>query len=544
MVPRASGHILVVDDDPSIRRLLGVLLKRAGYEIDEAADGEEAYARVMQSQPTMIVTDWNMPRVDGVQLIRRIRSADLPWYPYILLLTASDDQQQGLDSGADDFVSKPIRAEQVLPRIRAGQRVVALQETLREKNLQLNESIDRLAKLAVADSMTGLLNRRAFREQAQREWNRAERYDLPLSCLMLDIDLFKRVNDTYGHAAGDIVICRLAEALKERFRDSDILCRYGGEEFCLLLTNTPGDAAVLMAERLRQLITQTELPEIGHGFSFTVSCGAAMRSLNTLSVEALIDHADQALLIAKRTGRNRVVRQEEIELSLSMLGNHETALPKNDASRTDSAALIPYHIVNTLLTVLNYRDPPTVRHSQRVARLCTNFGHHLEFAPAERLTLEVAALLHDAGKLAIPDEILNKTGRLTDKEFAIARRHREVTVDILNSCFSNQRLIDLVRFSGQAYDGSRGDPSGETIPQGSRMLAIASLFDDIRHGRAWWQPRSREDAVKTLRQRAGSTLDPLLVEKFAEMIAVETVSTIETTTSGTLSSTESSDVDL
>ncbi len=521
MASRPTERVLIVDDDPAIRRLLKKLLARVGYETLEAADGEEAFQELMEHRPAIVLTDWYMPRVDGVELIRRIRGANLPWYPYILLITASEDQQQGLDSGADDFISKPIRPQQVLPRVRAGQRVVTLQESLREKNLQLNESIDRLAKLAVADSMTGLLNRRAFREAAQREWRRTERYKLPLSCLMLDIDRFKRINDTYGHAAGDTVICRLAETLTQRFRDTDILCRYGGEEFCLLLTNTAIDDAVHMADRLRQLVAEIELPEISPNFSFTVSCGVAARSFNTLSVEALIDHADQALLVAKRTGRNRVVRHEEIEISLSLLGNNASQMPETDSSRTDSAALIPYHIVNTLLTVLHHRDPSTVEHSQRVARLCTRLGHFLELDPAERLTLEIAALLHDVGKLALPDEILNKTGQLTEEEFAIAQRHREVTVDILGSCFSNQRLIDIVRHSGQAYDGSRGEPAGENIPRGSRMLAITSLFDDIRHGRAWWEPHSTNDALNILRQQAGTSLDAYLVSRFADMIESE-----------------------
>lgn len=519
MEAKPADRVLIVDDDRSIRWLLNHLLENAGYECIEASDANEAYRRVLDDRPQIILTDWYMPGMSGLELVERIRATELDWYPYILLVTASEDQQTGLDSGADDFITKPIKAEQVLPRVRAGQRIVSLQESLRKKNLLLNENIDRLAKLAVADPMTGLLNRRAFREAAEREWKRAERYNLPLTCVMIDIDLFKRINDTYGHAAGDLVICRMGELLKQRFRDTDIICRYGGEEFCLLLTNTVIQEGTRIAERLRQIVAAAKLPEIGEDFSFTVSCGLATRSFNTLTVEALIDLADQALLVAKRTGRNRVVGHEEIETSLSLFGAEE--VPVNPGDRRDVGVLIPYQIVNTLLTVLNHRDSATLLHSQRVARLCKSFGHHLALDPAERLTLEIAALLHDIGKLTLPDEILNKSGRLSDEEYAVAQRHRAVSIDLLSSCFSNQKLLDIVRYSGQAYDGTRGEPAGEDIPLGSRILAVTSLYDDVRYGRAWWQPHTAEDALIVLTQMAGKQLDPSLVTSFIEMMRRE-----------------------
>lgn len=519
-------RVLIIDDDPAIRRLLCKLLSRAGYECLEASDGEQGYYRVLEDEPSIVLTDWEMPHLDGVALIERIRATELPWYPYILVVSASDDQAQGLDSGADDFITKPIRPEQVLPRVRAGQRIVTLQDSLRKKNVQLNESIERLAALAVADPMTGLMNRRAFRDAAAREWGRAERYDLPLTCVMIDIDHFKRVNDTFGHATGDAVICRLSDILREQLRDTDIICRYGGEEFCLLLTNTPTEHGTQIAKRLRETVADVEAPEIDDDLNFTVSCGVAARSFNTLSVEALIDHADQALLVAKRTGRDRVVRHDDIELSLSLLSHDvgEAELVENE--RSESAALIPYHIVNTLLTVLNHRDPSTVLHSQRVARLCTEMGHYLALEPADRLTLEIAALLHDVGKLALPDEILTKTGRLTREEFAISQRHRDVSVDVLDSCFSNRQLIDIVRYSGNAFDGSTGTPAGAEIPLGSRILSIASLYDDVCHGRGWWQEHAPEDALAILAERSATQLDPQLVDSFTAMIRAEIPSNV------------------
>jgi HD-GYP domain-containing protein (c-di-GMP phosphodiesterase class II) len=246
--------------------------------------------------------------------------------------------------------------------------------------------------------------------------------------------------------------------------------------------------------------------------------GAAARSLETLTSDALLDRADQALLIAKRTGRNRVVRHDEMEHSLSLMCENGDPDAEKDRARVDSAALIPFHIVNTLLTALKYRDPSTVSHSQRVARLCRQFGQQLGLPPAERLTMEFAALLHDAGKLATPDELLTKTGKLTEEEFAEVQKHRQVTVELMSSCFSNPRLVEIVKLSDRWYDGSHGDPRGKKIPQGSRILAIISLFDDMTHGRAWWERQSIQDALDKIENLSGSQLDPELTSKFVAMV--------------------------
>ncbi len=507
--------VLVVDDDPSCRRLLSKLLGRAGFEVIEAVDGIDGYARVLSEKCSLVVTDNQMPQLTGIEMVRKLRASRLPHYPYIILATGVCDVAAGLDAGADDFIGKPIVVDELLPRLRAGQRTVALHESLRARNLELQSANDQLASLATTDGLTGLLNRRAFFERLEQEWQRSMRYDTPLAALMIDVDCFKRINDTFGHPAGDAVLRQVARLLQADLRSVDLVGRYGGEEFCVVLPETNAQGAALVAERIRQQCEQLELADVHADLHFTLSIGVCSRQLQTLSGEALVEHADQALLFAKRTGRNRVVRYDEIVAGSEPPNEHDTLA---DPTRGLHTALIPYQVVNTLLAALRFRDPQTVEHTQRVARLCGEFSRVLAVSPDDRVVLEIAALVHDVGKLATPDEILNKHGVLSDDEFAVAQRHREISVSILSSCFSEQRLVDIVRFSDRWYDGSHGEPAGERLPLGARVLAIVSLFDDLLAGRAWWQPHTPDEALAELVRGSGTQFDPMLVARFVELV--------------------------
>jgi diguanylate cyclase (GGDEF)-like protein len=515
----APRKLLVVDDDPECLRLLRALLENAGYDVILARDGVEAFDRVIGDRPEIILTDWLMPQMDGIELVRKIR-AELSWYPYILLVTCKSDQQLGLDIGADDFISKPIRPEALLPRIRAGERIVTLQERLREKNLELNLANQQLAELAITDPLSGLLNRRAFFDESKKEWHRAIRYELPLSCLMIDIDQFKHINDTYGHTVGDHVIRTVGRTLRMRLRDNDVLCRYGGEEFCVLLTNTPLDPAVLLAERLRKLISQLIFPQLPTTFRLTISLGIATRTLHTLSDQALIDEADKALLAAKRTGRNRALRFDDLA-SLPLGSADPDDLPCRESTSGDWSAVGSGQVINTLLGALAHRDQAAVGHCQRVAHLCEQFGQFLGLEPSERLCLEIAALLHEIGRLAMPDRDLEKTERFNEEDFAVGQQALLLTVELIQSCFGSARIADMVRLASHWYDGSHGALHGSQIPIGARILAIAGFFDDVLNGRGGWDQLSKAEALRALQRHAGTRFDPDLVGRFAVMLQTQ-----------------------
>jgi len=288
--------VLVVDDDPAALRLIAKITASAGYRVAQAKTGQEALDRILRDCPDMLITDWDMPGLDGLQLCRKLRQEGLPFYVHVLLLTAkssSEEMVEGLDAGADDFISKPINPAVLLARLKAGSRSIAVDRRLRD--------------IARLDPLTGCMNRRSFHECFSTAWDRASRYGHALSCAMIDLDFFKRINDTHGHAAGDAVLEAIALLLKTHCRTSDTVARYGGEEFCVLLTETDEPGAIAWAERARLAIAAARIPFSDQILCVTGSLGVAVRLRDTTSPEALIALADQALSVAKELGRNRVV---------------------------------------------------------------------------------------------------------------------------------------------------------------------------------------------------------------------------------------------
>ena len=294
MHPSAS-KVLLVDDDPAMLRLLARWLENAGYQVTQASDGQQALEAAQACAPHFVVTDWQMPNLDGVELCRRLRSLPLPHYVYIIFVTqraASDDIILGLEAGADDFLPKPVDKGELLARLRSGSRVLELE--------------NRLLELAHTDALTGIPTRKTLLDRFDAEWSRARRYRLPLSCVMFDIDFFKRINDVLGHTAGDQVIQSIAGLLRTSSRVSDLICRYGGEEFCAVLPETTEAQAYIWAERLRRRIADQLISAGGKQVQVTASFGVAQRLDDTDSPAELLDLADQAMLVAKQSGRDRV----------------------------------------------------------------------------------------------------------------------------------------------------------------------------------------------------------------------------------------------
>jgi two-component system, cell cycle response regulator len=296
-----NSKVLVVDDDPAMLRMLSRWLEKVGYSTRVASDGLQALSMIEADCPDFMITDWEMPNMDGLELCRRLRELKLPHYVFIMFLTvksASEEMVAGLEIGADDFLCKPVYQEELLARMRAGSRVLELER--------------KLSLMSHTDHLTGLLTQRTFYEIMEKEWHRSKRNQLPLSCVMLDLDFFKQVNDIHGHQAGDVTLKGVAEVLLESCRHSDSVCRYGGDEFCILLPEANENDAAAWADRVRLKIAEMRVPVDDKYIRLGGSFGVSQRHDDTLSPEALIDQADQALLCAKRTGRDRVIRYDSL----------------------------------------------------------------------------------------------------------------------------------------------------------------------------------------------------------------------------------------
>ena len=300
--------ILIAEDDNISRRMLEKVFTGHGYEVISAADGGAAW-RILEEpeHPHLLVLDWMMPVLTGVEIVQRLRERPDGHTYYIIILTSLDapaDISFALDGGADDFVSKPYHADALRSRANVGKRIVSLYEKLSEKMRLLEEAHATISHLAATDELTGLYNRRFFNEHFAKSFSAARRYTFPLALIMADIDKFKAVNDTYGHAAGDQVLKAFADILRNLARAEDISARWGGEEFIVLLGHTTCAGATVMAERLRGVV-ETESLNIT-SIAVTVSLGVVELN-DDEDAEALLKRADNALYRAKNEGRNRVV---------------------------------------------------------------------------------------------------------------------------------------------------------------------------------------------------------------------------------------------
>jgi len=307
-----KGKILVVDDIPVNIQLMQKYLSPAGYEILVARNGEEALVQVENGRPDLVLLDVMMPKMDGFETCRILKSNDKTKYIPIIMVTALneiEDKVKGIEAGADDFITKPFNKLELLARTKSLLRIKRLHDQLQEKVFQLEQAKERLRELAVKDGLTGLYNHRYFKRFLTQEINRANRHKSQVSLIMMDIDHFKNYNDTHGHLAGDEVLRNVAKLMTENIRSIDVAARYGGEEFVIVLPQTNKNAAKIVAEKLRTLVGNQKFQseDTQPNGKITISMGVATFPENATDIEELIHQADQRLYHAKSLGRNCVV---------------------------------------------------------------------------------------------------------------------------------------------------------------------------------------------------------------------------------------------
>jgi diguanylate cyclase (GGDEF)-like protein len=286
------------------RRILQSWLERWGYKVIVAEDGAKAWSILQQEHPPeLLILDWVMPEIDGTELCRRIRERQRSPYQYILLVTGKDDKQDvvgGLEAGADDYLTKPFDQNELRARLQVGRRILALQQDLINAREELRIQ-------ATHDALTGIWNRGAVLDLMHRELDRAARAETLTAVLMLDLDHFKNINDTHGHLTGDVVLREVAKRIAQSVRPYDLVGRYGGEEFLVVLPSSGITEIEQSANRIRCAIASTPILSASPEVRVTVSIGATLSSAGCRSEKDLLLAADKALYQAKDGGRNRVI---------------------------------------------------------------------------------------------------------------------------------------------------------------------------------------------------------------------------------------------
>ncbi len=326
--------ILLAEDDEVSRYVVSETLRRWGYDVVCATNGEQAWSLLQSANaPQLALLDWVMPGMDGVEVCRRVRERGSEPYVYILLLTSKGQKQdiiQGMGAGADDYITKPCDPQELQTRLSAGHRIIKLQTEL----LEARES---LRYLALHDSLTGLVNRKEVFERLKSEVDRSSRDGSSVGVLLVDIDYFKLVNDRYGHADGDQVLVEVASVMRAAVRSYDIVGRYGGEEFLVILPGCDSLKAELQAERLREAVAGKTILLSRGPLTVTVSIGVMAKECRSNdSPSQLIGAADAALYRAKAAGRNRVA----LAAGIADTSDYRRSSAKSSLYSADRAPLV------------------------------------------------------------------------------------------------------------------------------------------------------------------------------------------------------------
>lgn len=513
----SQANVLIVDDSLSNVQILTMMLKQNGYNVRNALSGELALQSARENPPDMILLNVNLPDMDGYQVCEILEvDKNIKKIPIIFISTNNEtiDKDKIFTVGDVDYITKPFNYKEVLARaethLKLGfmqqfnqelikvnndlenkvmERTQQLEEItgeLKEFNVILEEEITNRAKreeeilyLSYHDKLTGLYNRRFYEEEIKRL--DTER-NLPMTIAMGDVNGLKLINDSFGHAMGDELLKKAAEAIKKGCRADDIIARLGGDEFVIILPKTDALETEKVIKRIKDLASKEKVGTIDISISF----GYETKNNEKEKIQEVFKKAED-YMYKKKLFKSPSMREKTI---------------------------------SAIISTLHEKNKKEEQHSRRVSALCKSMGEALGLPDKIIEELKSVGLLHDIGKIAIDENILNNSGKLTDDEWKEIKRHPEIGYRILSTVNDMSAMADYVLYHHERWDG-KGYPrglKGEDIPFVSRIIAIADAYDAITSEKNYISVLPDEVALEELQKNAGIQFDPKLVSVFIEKV--------------------------
>lgn len=519
---------LVITDNPQDE---GIVRKNLHGMADlslETGSPEEAHKLLQQlpdeELPDLLLLSYATPGDDGLKFLTHLRQI-LSSPPPVLVLAGQDDEHVAVEymkAGAFDFLSRR-EVNTHGDRLRK-----SVQSALEKRELEkdLAQATREIQRMAFTDGLTGLFNRHFFNETLNKEYENALRYGYPLSCIMVDVDFFKEINDRFGHLFGDEALRQIAGAIQGIIRAGDLAARFGGDEFVILLPHTDRNGSRVLAERIRALLSgRTPVATANEKIFLTASFGISSLMPGSLfSKEDLLNQADDALYRAKKSGKNQIVTwtpdpEEPLEQESPALGQIEYY--KKSLQRMQLQVKTAYmELTESLVRAIESRDPLVGDFSKKVMGLALSTAQQMGLPAEEVEIIKNAAILHDIGMIGIPDKILLKKTPLTPEERESIQRHPAIGVEMLLpvTFLDRERLIILHHH--ERYDG-RGYPHrlrGERIPLGARIIALADAYVAMCHDRTHRRRRGTREAVQEIIINKGKQFDPAVVDAFLRIV--------------------------
>jgi len=501
------ADIGIIEDDADQRVLLERVLESAGFSVVTVENLVAAQRMVQDECPKILLCDFDLADGSGADLGIWMRKYSDRAACYLMLMsdsTCCDLATEVLNAGADDYLTKPMAHPELIARVRVGMRMWSMHQQLRAA--------------AVTDGLTGLYNHDHFNRLLESEMERSRRYGHPLALIMMDMDHFKAINDTFGHLAGNATLEAVATVLREGIRDIDVAARFGGEEFSVILPEARAIDGIQAAERIRSLLATALHVEALRDHRVTASIGIAdSEDPRAKSSADLVDLADRALYTAKRQGRNQICCSYELDemadVTATIQSDEIDWLRRRVTALSVRAKDVYIQSVAALLQTLEEKDPYTARHSVNVAFYAEQLAEQIGCSQSTAKSVYNAALLHDIGKVGIPDRILMKRQPLTDVERMVLDQVPLIGTRIVDHLRILESEVQIIRHQHEFFDGS-GLPSGlkgTKIPIGARVLLVADAFDAMTTERVYRKRRTIDEAMEELHRHAGNQFDPRVV---------------------------------